>query len=117
MPFVDSGRAEISLFSLLVYLTAGECPSGALYFEDRALTRIDQDLFVIFDIRKRHGGRPFEASSKLFLRTDLIFRQPPSFSFSQTMAHSFNQACYFALYSSVYKQQYRSEEIQRLMAE
>ncbi|GAB1316685.1 Prolyl 4-hydroxylase alpha subunit Fe(2+) 2OG dioxygenase domain-containing protein [Madurella fahalii] len=93
-PYYDSSRSHVSKYTLLVYLSPGRNGEGVLTIDgDCILHDIEQFTCVIFDQRYEHEGRQFIDPDKIFLRTELVFKDTSLAKNSQA-ASLFNEACY-----------------------
>lgn len=109
LPYCDSINGHRSKFTLLLYLTEGcavdEKP--ALRVGDFAFPGFKGLQGVVFHHSLLHEGRPFEDSTKLFLRSELVFESPETVDdddFDSEVARMFNIACY----ASVFQQDIQS---------
>ncbi|KAK0652447.1 hypothetical protein B0T16DRAFT_387706 [Cercophora newfieldiana] len=92
-PYYDAARSQVSKYTLLIYLSSGRNPGGALEVNGTNLTDIDEFTCVIFDQRHEHEGRPFVDTDKIFLRTELVFNDK-ELSADPKIASLFSEACY-----------------------
>ncbi|MFT3699956.1 MAG: hypothetical protein QM831_42825 [Kofleriaceae bacterium] len=88
-PYFDRARGEVSLYTILIYLTGG---TGPAVFELGAtkLDRIDPLTCIVMHQRHAHAGGPFTDGRKAFLRTELIMK-------NVTVAHDARIAKQFAV--------------------
>ncbi|KAI9326943.1 hypothetical protein DFJ73DRAFT_864934 [Zopfochytrium polystomum] len=94
-PYYDGVRGLVSKYTMLIYLSAGETPSGSLTIYDGSDLRAGEEMgesdskkcvveniasaqCIIFDQRYPHEGDPFDSGAKIFLRTELIYWLPRS---------------------------------------
>lgn len=103
-PYYDSARSQVSRYTLLVYLSPGSNDAGVLEVNDTTLTTISDDITcVIFPQHHIHSGRPFLSTTKLFLRTELIFTDlslSKKKLKSPQIASLFSSACYLTSHVS-----------------
>lgn len=99
-PYYDAGRAHISRYTLLLYLSGGSA-DAALSLDDLAITELAPMTCVIFDQRIEHEGRPYEEGDKLFLRTELIFTAR-QLEHKPDIAQLFSKACYLNSHCAVF---------------
>lgn len=103
-PYYDSARSQVSRYTLLVYLSPGSNGAGVLQVNDTTLTTISDDIIcVIFPQQHIHSGRPFLSTTKLFLRTELIFTDASLSKKkhkSPQIASLFSSACYLTSHVS-----------------
>ncbi|KAK0619134.1 hypothetical protein B0T14DRAFT_431049 [Immersiella caudata] len=95
IPYYDAARSQVSKYTLLVYLSSGTNPNGALEVNGTTLTDIDEFTCVIFDQRHEHEGRSFVDTDKVFLRTELVFNDR-ELDTNPKIAPLFSEACYMA---------------------
>jgi hypothetical protein len=91
-PYYDSARSQVSKYTLLIYLTAGR-NKPALRVHDVELNEIEEMTCVIFDQSYEHEGRPFMEGDKVFIRSELVFKDKELGHNSQ-IASLFSEACY-----------------------
>ncbi|KAL2816474.1 hypothetical protein BJX63DRAFT_387417 [Aspergillus granulosus] len=91
-PYYDSARSHVSKYTLLIYLSSGT-GNPALRVGHVNLDRIEEWTCVIFDQKLHHEGQPFVSSDKIFLRTELIFKDE-SLIHNHRIAPLFSTACY-----------------------
>jgi hypothetical protein len=72
-PYYDGARSQVSKYTLLIYLTAGR-NEPALRVCDVGLNEIKEMTCVIFDQSYEHEGRPFIEGDKIFIRSELVFK-------------------------------------------
>lgn len=91
-PYYDSSRSHISKYTILIYLTSG---SGrpALRVGDIKLLDVQEMTCVIFDQRLEHEGQPFVDNEKVFIRSELIFKDE-TLEHDDRAASLFSTACY-----------------------
>ena len=94
-PFSDLDRGQISRYTLLLYLSGGESEQGAtLRVEGHRFQRFDRLSCVVFHQGLEHEGEAFDATTKLFLRTELVFEvRPGELAHSPHLATVFSRAC------------------------
>ncbi|KAK1835321.1 hypothetical protein QBC39DRAFT_159369 [Podospora conica] len=97
-PYYDPARSQVSRYTLLIYISPGSNEAGVLQVNDTKLTTISDDITcVIFPQQHPHSGHPFLSTTKLFLRTELIFTDPSLSKKkhkSPKIASLFSSACY-----------------------
>ena len=91
-PYYDRSRSHVSKYTLLVYLSKGR-GEPALNVSDVNLNDIEEMTCVIFNQRYEHEGMPFIDTEKIFLRTELIFKDE-DVRFSDAPTSLFSTACY-----------------------
>jgi hypothetical protein len=91
-PYYDNARSQVSKYTLLIYLTAGRS-EPVLRVDDVELNEIEEMTCVIFDQSYEHEGRPFMDSDKIFIRSELVFKDKELGHNSQ-IASLFSEACY-----------------------
>ncbi len=91
-PYFDAARHHVSKYTLLVYLTGGR-GEPALRFEDRALDAIEPFACIAMHQRHPHEGGPYVDGRKVFLRTELVFRDE-AISHQPEIGQLFAKACY-----------------------
>lgn len=103
-PYYDSSRSQISLYTLLIYLTKGHADPALRVSEEALLNSIDAMSFVIFRQDYQHEGMAFVDSEKIFLRSELIF-EVRKLEHNPKIGGLFSQAVYFtgeSLFNSDY---------------
>ncbi|KAL2796142.1 hypothetical protein BJX66DRAFT_300150 [Aspergillus keveii] len=91
-PYYDSQRSHVSKYTLLIYLSSGT-GNPALRVDTVDMHEIEEFTCVLFDQRLHHEGQPFLSRDKVFLRTELIFRDDTLVHDSR-IAPLFSTACY-----------------------
>lgn len=91
-PYYDRARSHVSKYTLLIYLTAGY-NEPVLRMNDIEFNTIEEMTCVIFDQSYEHEGRPFIDSDKIFIRSELVFKDKELGHNSQ-IASLFSEACY-----------------------
>lgn len=103
-PYYDSARSQVSRYTLLIYLSTGSNGAGVLQVNNTTLTSISDDITcIIFPQQHIHSGRPFLSTTKLFLRTELIFTDvslSKKKHKSPQIASLFSSACYLTSHVS-----------------
>jgi len=92
-PYYDSAQSHVSKYTLLIYLTAGHNNEPVLRVDDVQLREIKEMTCVIFDQSYGHEGRPFINSDKIFIRSELIFKDK-ALVHNSRVASLFSEACY-----------------------
>ncbi|KXX74537.1 hypothetical protein MMYC01_209714, partial [Madurella mycetomatis] len=106
-PYYDATRAHVSKYTLLLYLSSGRSDEGMLVVDGNCTLRdIEQFTCVVFDQRYEHEGRPFIDSDKIFLRTELVFKDA-NLARNPQAASLFSEACYMTA-ESVFDEQLAS---------
>ncbi|KAI9318838.1 hypothetical protein DFJ73DRAFT_635472 [Zopfochytrium polystomum] len=115
-PYYDGVRGLVSKYTMLIYLSAGETPSGSLTIYDGSDLRAGEEMgesdskkcvveniasaqCIIFDQRYPHEGDPFDSGAKIFLRTELIYWLPRSVKHVPRIGSLFSSAVYYTLQS------------------
>jgi hypothetical protein len=92
-PYHDGSLRHVSKYTLLVYLTGG-CGDASLAFAGGPKIReIAGMTAFVFDQRRAHEGRPYDDGRKVFLRTELVFKDA-NVEYSPGVAALFARACY-----------------------
>jgi hypothetical protein len=91
-PYYDSARSQVSKYTLLIYLTAGR-NEPALRVRDVELNEIEEMTCIIFDQSYEHEGRPFTDDDKIFIRSELVFKDK-ELGHNGQIASLFSEACY-----------------------
>ncbi|KID77521.1 uncharacterized protein G6M90_00g096470 [Metarhizium brunneum] len=91
-PYYDRARNHVSKYTLLVYLSSGQ-NTPLLRVQDVDINRVEEMTCVIFDQRYEHEGRPFIQGDKVFLRTELIFKDE-NLKRDDRISQPFSTACY-----------------------
>eukprot|EP00455_Lapot_gusevi_P031248 TRINITY_DN3380_c0_g1_i1.p1 TRINITY_DN3380_c0_g1~~TRINITY_DN3380_c0_g1_i1.p1 ORF type:complete len:740 (+),score=106.26 TRINITY_DN3380_c0_g1_i1:115-2334(+) len=96
--YVNKAECLVSKYTLLLYLSPGRADSDPiLKIGEFELRNVDKPMGVIFDQALEHEGRPFLEADKIFVRSELIFRDPAIFETENPqLAKLFNIACYSA---------------------
>jgi hypothetical protein len=90
-PYYDSAWSQVSKYTLLIYLAGGH-NEPALRMGDVELNEIEEITCVIFDQSYEHEGRPFIEGDKIFIRSELVFKDKQLDHNSQ-IASLFSEAC------------------------
>lgn len=91
-PYFDRARSHVSKYTMLLYLSAGQ-NDPVLRVQDVFLNGIEEMTCVIFDQKYEHEGRPYLDGDKIFLRTELIFKDK-NLKHREVVAELFSEACY-----------------------
>lgn len=91
-PYYDGNNHTVSKYTLLIYLSSGKNDS-VLRVKDVKIDEVEEMTCVIFDQRYEHEGRPFLEGHKIFLRTELIFKDH-NLQHDDQISSLFSQACY-----------------------
>ncbi|CAH0055538.1 unnamed protein product [Clonostachys solani] len=91
-PYYDSARSHVSKYTLLLYITGGH-NSPVLRVNDVSFNDVEEMSCIIFNQSYEHEGRPFLDGSKIFLRSELIFRDT-DLQHDPTIGRIFSEACY-----------------------
>lgn len=91
-PYYDRARNHVSKYTLLIYLSAGE-NEPLLRVQDVNINKVEELTCVIFDQKYEHEGRPFLHGDKVFLRTELIFKDE-HLKHDHKISEIFSTACY-----------------------
>ncbi|MFT4974965.1 MAG: hypothetical protein ACI8S6_000848 [Myxococcota bacterium] len=96
-PYRDAARGHASRYTLLLYVTGGVGVAGAspLRIEEMEFAEIAPMTVVIFPQWLEHAGAPYAEGDKLFLRTELIFKEPDVVA-APDIAALFSKACYMS---------------------
>jgi hypothetical protein len=97
-PYYDKSRAQVSKYTLLIYLTAGKS-DPALRVQDVDLDEIEEMSCVIFSQQYEHEGKAFMENEKVFLRTELVFTDQ-NLDHDDRIAPLFSEACYMTRQSA-----------------
>ena len=103
-PYVNYKRNEVSMYSVIIYLTSGSNPNGVLNIfnevgEETKITHVEAGDIIIFNQQFPHIGNPFVEGDKIFLRTELIFNVS-NLNYDEKVAEIFNCACYYQVRSN-----------------
>lgn len=93
-PYYDRSRSHVSKYTLLIYLSTGQ-NDPVLQVDDTSLNEMSEMTCVIFDQRYKHMGQPYREGDKLFLRTELIFKDK-NLRHDEAVAAVFSEACYMS---------------------
>lgn len=93
-PYYDRSRSHVSKYTLLIYLSTGQS-DPVLKVDDTSLNEISKMTCVIFDQRYKHMGQAYCEGDKLFLRTELVFKDE-NLRHDDTVAALFSEACYMS---------------------
>ena len=91
-PYYDRARSQVSKYTLLIYLSAGY-NEPVLRVQDVDLNSVEEMTCVIFDQKYEHEGRPYLDGDKIFLRTELVFKDN-QLQHNHQIAELFTEACY-----------------------
>jgi hypothetical protein len=92
-PYYDSAQSHVSKYTLLIYLTAGRNDGPVLRMDDVELSDIKEMTCVIFDQSYEHEGQPFIDSDKIFIRSELVFKDK-ELAHNSKITSLFSEACY-----------------------
>ncbi|RMJ08174.1 hypothetical protein CDV36_012215 [Fusarium kuroshium] len=93
-PYYDSSRSQISKYTMLINLTTGHS-DPALRIEDVSFNEIREFTCTIFDQKYEHEGWPFSDGQKVFIRTELVFKDD-QLEHNNEIAGLFAEACYMS---------------------
>lgn len=93
-PYYDSSQSQISKYTMLINLTSGHSDS-ALRIEDVSFNDVEEFTCVIFDQKYEHEGWPFLDGPKVFIRTELVFKDD-ALEHNSEIAGLFAEACYMS---------------------
>lgn len=93
-PYYDSSRSQISKYTILINLTAGHS-DPALRVEDVSFNEIREFTCTIFDQKYEHEGWPFLDGKKVFIRTELVFKDD-QLDHNTEISGLFAEACYMS---------------------
>ncbi|KAI8665482.1 hypothetical protein NCS56_00984300 [Fusarium sp. Ph1] len=93
-PYYDSSRSQISKYTMLINLTTGH-NDPALRIEDVSFNDVREFTCTIFDQKYEHEGWPFLDGQKVFIRTELVFRDD-QLEHNKEIAGLFAEACYMS---------------------
>ncbi|TWU77577.1 hypothetical protein ED733_007721 [Metarhizium rileyi] len=93
-PYYDRARNHVSKYTLLIYLSAGQ-NTPLLRVQGVDVGQVEEMTCVIFDQKYEHEGRPFIKGDKVFLRTELVFRDE-NLRRDDAISKVFSSACYMA---------------------
>jgi hypothetical protein len=101
-PYYDARRKHVSRYTLIIYLTKGighEDKEPLILNNKCFFAEIDKFECFIFDQKLPHEGNPFVNSTKVFIRTELIFGLSEDFDKSDfvKLKHSNEVAINFAI--------------------
>lgn len=91
-PYYDRVRNHVSKYTLLIYLSTGQ-NEPVLRIQDVDINRVEEMTCVIFDQKYQHEGRPFVDGDKVFLRTELVFKDE-TLARDARASELFSTACY-----------------------
>ncbi|KAI5458306.1 hypothetical protein BGZ63DRAFT_61370 [Mariannaea sp. PMI_226] len=91
-PYYDGSRSQISKYTMLIFLTGG-CNKPVLRIEDVSLCEVEEFGCVIFDQKYEHEGWPFLDGRKVFIRTELVFKDE-NLTHDSKISALFSEACY-----------------------
>lgn len=99
IPYTDKQNNHYSKMTMLIYLTDGDNPDGVLDLMGiHKWKKIKKFQVIIFDQSIEHEARSYIDSSKILLRTDLIYHvDPKELGHDQKLSNIFNSACYFSM--------------------
>ncbi|RSL43162.1 hypothetical protein CEP54_015194 [Fusarium duplospermum] len=100
-PYYDSSRSQISKYTMLINLTTGH-NDPALRIEDVLFHEVQEFTCTIFDQKYEHEGWPFSDGQKVFIRTELVFRDG-QLEHKNEIAGLFAEACYMS-WQSIFDQ-------------
>lgn len=108
-PYYDKMNKHYSKYTMILYLTSGtNTDSGIVKFknihdETYDKTRVVREIYndenemtaIIFDQKYEHEGNPYIDTTKIFIRTELIYSYTDDvMSYDSYAAKMFNIACY-----------------------
>ncbi len=93
VPFSWSAAKLVSKQSLLLYLTSGRGRNVLRFAGEPGIDELEAGELIIFDQSLAHEGGPYDDGPKLFLRSELIFRDPALVD-APDLAALFAKACY-----------------------
>ncbi|KAL2679000.1 hypothetical protein Neosp_009755 [[Neocosmospora] mangrovei] len=93
-PYYDSSRSQISKYTMLINLTTGRS-DPALRIEDVLFNEIQEFTCTIFDQKYEHEGWPFLDGQKVFIRTELVFKDD-QLKHNNEISGLFAEACYMS---------------------
>ncbi|CAI6087917.1 unnamed protein product [Clonostachys chloroleuca] len=91
-PYYDSTRSHVSKYTLLIYISGGH-NNPVLRVNDVSFNDVEEMSCVLFNQSYEHEGRAFLNGSKIFLRTELIFKDT-DLHHDPTIGRIFSEACY-----------------------
>lgn len=91
-PYYDGARSHVSKYTLLINLNAGS-NNPALRIKDVCIDDIKEATCLIFDQRYEHEGWPFLDGHKVFIRSELVFKDE-QLSHDDRISSLFSEACY-----------------------
>lgn len=96
-PYYDSSKNQASRYTLIIYVTGGNA-KPVLKIDEYEINEMLPMSFVLFNQKYAHEGKAFENSTKIFLRTELIFTlttKKATNEIKRSMAQKiFNIACF-----------------------
>ncbi len=92
-PYHDGSLGHVSKYTLLVYLTGGRGDAPLAFAGGPKIREIAGMTAFVFDQRRAHEGRPYDDGRKVFLRTELVFKDA-DLEYSPGVAALFARACY-----------------------
>ncbi|KAL4864441.1 hypothetical protein BDV12DRAFT_11833 [Aspergillus spectabilis] len=101
-PYYDASNSHVSKYTVVIYISPGH-GEPALRINDVEVTDVQAMTCIIFDQRFEHEGQPFLDNDKVFIRSELIFKDEP-LSHDNQIGSLFSSACYFAA-ESVFKEE------------
>ncbi|KAJ4318024.1 hypothetical protein N0V84_007078 [Fusarium piperis] len=93
-PYYDSSRSQVSKYTMLINLTTGHS-DPALRIKDVSFNDVQKFTCVIFDQQYEHEGWPFLDGQKVFIRTELVFKDD-ELEHNNEIAELFAEACYMS---------------------
>ncbi|KAI8716630.1 hypothetical protein NCS52_00957200 [Fusarium sp. LHS14.1] len=93
-PYYDSSRSQVSKYTMLINLTTGHS-DPALRVEDVSFNHVREFTCTIFDQKYEHEGWPFLNGQKVFIRTELVFKDD-QLEHNNEIAGLFAEACYMS---------------------
>ena len=92
-PYYDKQHGHVSKYTFLIYLTTGR-GDPILHVDGVDLRVIDEEMTcVIFDQSYEHEGKPFLDSEKVFVRSELVFKDM-EMEHNSIISSLFSEACY-----------------------
>ena len=92
-PYYDASHHHISRYTMLVYLTGGQGEPALRFGDKHTLHTLGPMSCVVFQQDVPHDGGPYLDGPKVFLRTELIYKDA-SVTHDPSIARTFAKACY-----------------------
>ncbi|KAH6873799.1 hypothetical protein B0T10DRAFT_553070 [Thelonectria olida] len=96
-PYFDSAQSHVSKYTMLINLSTG-CNNPTLRVKDVCINEVEEATCLIFDQRYEHEGWPFLDGQKVFIRTELVFKDE-QLGHDDSISALFNEACYMTGHS------------------